>query len=195
VNIQNQMGDFVGFFSQGGELEASQFIQYGLKPELKYFKKGEFLISQGKPAPKLYFLKKGFARYVSVSSEGKEFTQAFASAPCIAGSTRAMVRSIPALFSIEALDDVLCFEVEWHDFFNKMKDHVEFLQAYNRLLEYMFIKKEEREHAFVQYSAERRYLNFLEAYPRLHNLIPLKMIASHIGITPIALSRIRKKLK
>jgi len=195
VNIHNQMDDFVSFFSGDDELEASQFTQYGLKPDVKHFKKGEFLIRQGKVDSKLYFLTKGFARYVSVSCEGKEFTQTFASAPCVAGSARSMAKNMPALFSIEALDDVVCLEFEWPDFFSKMKGQVEFLKAYNRLLGYLFLVKEEREYAFVQHNAERRYLNFLQAYPTLQNLIPVKMIASHIGITPIALSRIRKNLE
>jgi len=69
------------------------------------------------------------------------------------------------------------------------------MESYNHLLENMFIKKEEREYAFVQQSAEQRYLTFLDKNSQLRDKIPLKMIASHIGITPIALSRIRNKLK
>ena len=132
---------------------------------------------------------------MSISAEGKEFTQSFAYAPGISGSTRAMTRNVDALFSIEALDDVICLELDWHVFFEQMKSKAGFMAAYNRLLENMFIKKEEREYAFVQQSAEQRYLTFLDKNPELGDKIPLKMIASHIGITPIALSRIRNKLK
>jgi len=196
VNIQSQQESFVGYFSgPNGNLEIEDFEKFGLKGELKHYKEGELLISQGKMAPKLFFLVKGFVRFMSVSVEGKEFTQSFASAPSIAGSTRAMTRKKPSLFSIESLSDVLCFEFDWDDFFETMKSQPGFLEAYNSLLETLFIKKEEREYAFVQQSAEQRYLQFLENNPQLKDNIPLKMIASHIGITPIALSRIRKKLK
>ncbi len=196
MNIQTQMQDFVGYFTEpGSSLEASNFDKYGLCPELKHYKKGQLLISQGQPAPKLFFLVEGFVRYISISPEGKEFTQSFACAPSVCGSTRAMTRKTPALFSIEALDDVLCLEFEWFIFYKQMKPQPGFLTAYNCLLENMFIKKEEREYAFVQHSAEQRYLDFLETNPQLRDKLPLKMIASHIGITPIALSRIRKKLK
>ena len=40
-------------------------------------------------------------------------------------------------------------------------------------------------------SAKQRYEYFLESYPQLANRIPLKMIASYLGITPGALSNIR----
>ena len=196
MNIQTQMQDFVAYFSKPGcGIDATDFEKYGLSPELRHYKKDQLLISQGQLAPKLFFLVKGFVRYMSISPEGKEFTQSFACAPSIVGSTRAMTRKAPALFSIEALDDVLCLEFEWSIFFTKMQPQPGFLTAYNCLLENMFIKKEEREYAFVQHSAEQRYLDFLESNPQLRDKLPLKMIASHIGITPIALSRIRKKLK
>ncbi len=196
MSLHIHMEDFVQYFS-GNKLsiDTTDFDKFGLKAKLKSYQKGQLLITQGQPAPKLFFMVKGFVRYLSVSAEGKEFTQSFAYAPSITGSTRAMTRNIDALFSIEALDDVICLEFEWLTFFEQMKSQPGFLTAYNRLLENMFIKKEEREYAFVQHSAEQRYLTFLDKNPQLRDKIPLKMIASHIGITPIALSRIRNKLK
>ncbi len=190
------MEDFVQYFSDGNlSIDRANFEKFGLKAKLKYYQKGQQLITQGQPAAKLFFLVKGFVRYMSVSPEGKEFTQSFACAPSISGSTRAMTRNVATLFSIEALDDVICLEFEWQVFFAQMQYQPGFMSAYNHLLENMFIKKEEREYAFVQLSAEQRYLTFLDQNPQLRDKIPLKMIASHIGITPIALSRIRNKLK
>jgi len=39
-----------------------------------------------------------------------------------------------------------------------------------------------------------RYTYFLETYPDLHHRIPLRMIATYLGITPQALSTIRGKM-
>ncbi len=196
MNIQNQLQNFIAYFSGSNtRIDADDFARFGLKGELKHYEKGQFLIEQGQLSPKIYFLLQGYVRYLSLSEDGKEFTQSFASAPGIAGSTRAMTRNTRSLFSIEVLGDVLCLEFEWQTFFDVMKDKPGFLMAYNSLLETLFIKKEEREYAFVQQTAEQRYLNFLEENCQLRDQLPLKMIASHIGITPIALSRIRKKLK
>jgi len=196
MSLKNPMEDFVKYFSGANlSVDSTNFTQFGLKANLKHYRKGQLLITQGQPAPKLYFIVKGIVRYMSISIEGKEFTQSFACAPCVGGSTRAMTRNVDALFSIEALEDVICLEFDWLAFYEQMKSQPGFMAAYNRLLENMFIKKEEREYAFVQHSAEQRYLTFLDSNPELRDKIPLKMIASHIGITPIALSRIRKKLR
>jgi CRP-like cAMP-binding protein len=196
MHIPSQMGEFVRYFSGDKPvIELSDFEKHGLQGELKHYKKGEYLISQGDMAPNIYFLIKGLVRYVSISAEGKEFTQAFSSAPGIAGSTRAMVSRTQALFGIEVLDDVLCLQFDWQSLYQTMKPKVGFLEAYSQLLEQMFAKKEAREYYLLQQTAEQRYLEFVNDNPSLRDLVPLKVVASYIGITPIALSRIRKKLK
>ncbi len=196
MHVVKQMSEFVEFFSGTNAIVDQQdFLKFGLQGEFKHYKKGQHLITQGVPAPYIFFLTKGLVRYVSLSPEGKEFTQSFSSAPGIAGSTRAMVFEAEALFSIEVLDDVLCWQFDWQDFFTTMKSQTGFLEAYSRLLENMFAKKEAREYYLLQQTAEQRYLEFMHDNPELKDVVPLKIIASYIGITPIALSRIRKKLK
>lgn len=196
MNRQQVEQAFITYFSQScGKFKATDFEQLGVNAELKYYAKGDFLIRQGQSASKLMFLATGLARYVSISPEGKEFTQSFASAPGLAGSTRAMVYRTPALFGIEVLEACLCLEFEWNHFFETLKHYPGFLETYVHLLETLFIGKEERENAFVQLSAEQRYLNFLDQHAELANRIPLQYIASYIGITPVALSRIRKRLR
>lgn len=166
-----------------------------LEPQIKHLAKGEYLFQQGESATNLYFLCYGLVRYVSLSEEGKEFTQSFAAAPRIAGSTRAMVRRSPALFSIEVLEDALVLEYPWAEFYQQMSQCPNFLLTYVHLLEHLFIGKEERENALVKHSAERRYLDFISQFSDLEKRIPLQYIASYIGITPVALSRIRNRLK
>jgi hypothetical protein len=43
-------------------------------------------------------------------------------------------------------------------------------------------------------TADERYLAFREKYPNLEQYVPLKYIASYLGITPEFLSKIRRKL-
>ena len=196
MNLQIVERDFLNFLSNTfGLFEIRSFEELGISGEIKLYKKGERLITQGELAPNIYYFTQGLTRYVSVSPDGKEFTQSFAHGPCIAGSTHAMVRQVPTNFSIEVIEDVLCLEFEWQRFFNAMKKDLGFLETYTRMIEELFIGKCDREYSFVQKTAEERYLDFLEKHSELVDKIPLQYIASYIGITPVALSRIRKKLK
>lgn len=54
--------------------------------------------------------------------------------------------------------------------------------------------KDAREIEIVQENAGQRYQRFLKEYPSLNSRIPQYHIASHLGITPTQLSRIRKKI-
>ena len=166
-----------------------------LEIDIHTIKKGDYLFSQGELANRIYSLNTGTVRYVSVSDQGKEFTQAFVQAPSIIGSTRAMVTQEPALFSIQALDNTVITSFNWQIFISKMNQDTEFLKCYVSLLEKIFIKKEERESEFVKENAQTRYLNFCVQYPNLKNTLPKQQIASYLGITAVALSRIRTKLK
>ncbi|MBU1466362.1 MAG: Crp/Fnr family transcriptional regulator [Gammaproteobacteria bacterium] len=163
--------------------------------DVHVIRKGDYLFQQDDFANRLYFLHSGLVRYVSVSDEGKEFTQTFAKSPRIIGSTKAMVTETRVLFGIQALEDSMVSSYTWQAFYAQMRHDIGFLECYAKFLERIFIVKEERENAFVKHSAERRYLDFCAAYPELKDSIPQQQIASYIGITPVALSRIRHRLK
>jgi CRP-like cAMP-binding protein len=63
-----------------------------------------------------------------------------------------------------------------------------------KYVETLFIEKEKRERRLLSEDAATRYLSFQKDYPGLEDKIPQYQIASYLGITPVALSRIRKKL-
>ena len=60
--------------------------------------------------------------------------------------------------------------------------------------ENLFLLKSKRELSLLNNTPEERYLNLFHERPELIKQIPLKYIASYIGVTPQALSRIRKRI-
>lgn len=60
--------------------------------------------------------------------------------------------------------------------------------------EILYMEKSKRELSLLSMTAEQRYLNLFSEQQELIRLIPLKYIASYIGITPQALSRIRRRI-
>jgi len=195
MNQQQLEHQFLDFFRQfSAHFKPKPFAELGIASEVKSFDKGDLLIEQGTPATTLFFLSSGLLRYVSYSEEGKEFSKFFLGAPGLAGSTRSMLTKQPSYFSIEVLEPAICLCFNWDDFYLKMRYNEGFLEAYLGMLEGMFLIKEEREASFVLANAEQRYLNFIAKNPHLLGRVPLQYIASYIGITPVALSRIRRKL-
>ena len=60
--------------------------------------------------------------------------------------------------------------------------------------ERLFLIKSKREISLLNETAEERYLKLFDERPELIKEIPLKYIASYIGVTAQALSRIRKRI-
>ena len=67
-------------------------------------------------------------------------------------------------------------------------------KAYSiRLLELLFLRKAEREYELLGLRADARYRVFLEKYPDLSARVKARHIASYLGITPVHLSRLRRR--
>jgi CRP-like cAMP-binding protein len=156
--------------------------------------KGEVFIHEGTVPQKFAFVVKGLFRYYYINDKGNEFTKGFFPEHTFITSYSAMTDGTPSYYTIEALEDavVLVFEYsKWKVLYNAHPCWREFLLA---LLEKGFRKKETRERELLLLSAEERYRSFLKEKPPLENRIKQHHIASYLGITPVALSRIRKNM-
>ena len=174
------------------ELEWHYFADR-IKP--RDFDKGDLLVSTGAPASEFFFLASGLVRLFYTTDEGKEFNKSFCLANDFVGAYSAAALNLPSRFSIQALEPtqtLLIPAVLLNELFER---HHAWERLGRKLAENLAIKKEFREAALLLDAAETRYQNFLEEYPGLYQRIPQYHIASYLGITDVALSRIRKRLR
>ena len=96
----------------------------------------------------------------------------------------------PTELCIETIEDseIVIFTI---DDFNYAESSKEKLQKNSKLLARRIGSLQRRVIQLMSSSAKERYQIFLETYPLLPNRVPQKMIASYLGITPEALSKIR----
>ncbi len=66
---------------------------------------------------------------------------------------------------------------------------------YQHLMAVQLRIKEEKELLLLTESPQARYQHFLASFPALDARVPDHQIAAYLGITPISLSRIRRRLK
>lgn len=137
----------------------------------------------------------GLFRYVYISEQGKELTKAFMAEKSFISSYSAMKSGSRSHFYIEALEPSSVFTIPYNDWEKLRAQNPSWNLLLIKLLEKGYSVKEKREREFLLLDAESRYRIFLEEYPDLEKRVKQHMIASYLGITPIALSRIRKKMK
>ncbi len=158
--------------------------------EVKSLPKKSFYVREGQTPYSFAFVYKGLFRYYYADKTGHEFTKGFMPENAFISSYSALIQHRESYFTIEALEDAIILDIpyeKWHAFMLQEPGWQHFLIA---LLE----KKETREREFLLLSAEERYTRFLETHPGLDKRIKQHLIASYLGITPVALSRIRKKM-
>lgn len=73
--------------------------------------------------------------------------------------------------------------------------HIEWAKALNALLLDFAAKKEERERVFLTMKPADRFLWLKSKMPRLIDRVPQKDLAAYLGVTPVGLNRIIKRLE
>jgi CRP-like cAMP-binding protein len=112
----------------------------------------------------------------------------------ISGYDSFLTRS-PSTYNIETLTKTTLWRVTHHDLQDIYARTAMGNQIGRQASEELFLKKSKRELSLLNESAEQRYLNLFTEQPHLFEKVPLKFIASYIGITPQALSRIRSRIQ
>lgn len=161
--------------------------------EVRKVKKKTLLLHQGNKATYFFHVVKGCLKSYVINSEGKECVIHLAPEGWVLGDLESFIYDADAIFNIAAVEDSEVI------FFDKRMiarvanaDREALLQEIERLHRHI-IKTNQRFIQLLSYSAEERYDAFCDMYPTLVQRIPLKLIASYLGITPEFLSRIRKR--
>lgn len=111
------------------------------------------------------------------------------------GSFYSSLTRTPCRFGIQALEKTRVIKARFADFTRLFDTDIRWERLGRVLAEQHFILKEQREAALLLDDAETRYRQFLEDYPGLDKRIAQYHIASYIGVTPVTLSRVRKKMR
>lgn len=158
----------------------------------KVYPKGSLLLEEGKICRKLYFLESGFMRYF-VNRDGKEVSKYFTEPPYCFTSQRSLTNNMPAQESIEALEESIVWEMTREDAFRLLEKLPTWSTFIRKLIQEVQYYTEIILEELQNQTAEERYLRMIDEQDILLEKVPLKYLASYLGIAPQSLSRIRKR--
>ena len=157
--------------------------------------KGASLVQAGETAAKLGFICKGVMRAYHVSRDGQEYTKTIFQERDFVAPLAALTTRQPSPITLQALTPVELLLCDYQALEGLYRKH-HCLEHFGRLtIQREWVKKEIREIQLVTLGASRRYELFLREHKGLEHRIPWYIIASYLGITPVALSRIRGRRK
>ncbi|MEM9985472.1 MAG: Crp/Fnr family transcriptional regulator [Bacteroidota bacterium] len=154
--------------------------------------KGEWLLQQGEVCRSLYFLETGLVMFSSYQ-EGEQVSKFFTEPPYLFTAQQSFLYQFPAQEGIICLEDCSLWEMTsklamellaqafWANFIRKITQEVQ----YNTEQLYLAMQNQ---------TAEDRYREMLSHQADLIQRVPLKFLASYLGVAPQSLSRIRKKI-
>ena len=151
---------------------------------------GESLVSAGEVAGKCWFLGAGFLRFYYITENGREFNKAFSRPGEIIVPLTSFITAQPNGFYIDAITDVESLAFPTRIIPELFERHPLWERVGRVLAEQMAMRKELRERELLLDSARTRYDRFAERYPELAEWLPQRQVASYIGITEQALSRL-----
>ncbi len=157
--------------------------------------KGGLFSQPGRAADRFAVVLRGLVRHYYVDAHGRESVKAFRGRLELTAPLAEMILDRPSRTFIEALGETALLVFRTADFERAAEHDVSLQRLARRIVERDFVFKEQREYEFLQLSAEERYRRLCAERPDTVALIPQYQVASYIGITPVALSRIRARAR
>ena len=156
---------------------------------------GDHLFSQGDDDSNVYFVKRGMLKAYYIRADGKEHIKSFLPEGSIIGSMVALVDHAPCTFSLMAVEDGVVTGLP----FAELKAAAEQdIALANVLIDFLSVygkRKERREYELLSLSPEERYSVLLETMPDVADRVNQADLAAYIGVTPQALSRIKRHIR
>ncbi|PWT96454.1 MAG: cyclic nucleotide-binding protein [Bacteroidetes bacterium] len=160
---------------------------------LTTLEKGDFYVKEGRVCDKLSFQRSGLVR-VYAKHDGKDVTQWISSKGYFITDLAGIICNEPSKFDIRALTYSELYTISKKDYLELPKLIPSWPACERILITRCFSFIEKRLFAQLSMTAEEQYKHMLNISPELFTQVPLKYLASMMGMTPESLSRIRNKM-
>ncbi|MBA3828047.1 MAG: Crp/Fnr family transcriptional regulator [Taibaiella sp.] len=155
--------------------------------------KKQHILKEGQRCDYAFFVMEGLLRVYYVKDD-MEVCCRFIHENHIGLSINSFYTRRPGYEYIEALETSTIARIH-HDKLQQLyKEYIEFNYVARIWTEHYASMMEHRSYMLRKQSAEERYLSFMEKYPMLLQRVPLKYIATYLGMTLETLSRMRSKV-
>jgi CRP/FNR family transcriptional regulator, anaerobic regulatory protein len=165
----------------------------GQSLRVQFFKKGEAIFKSGEVCTNVYLIRSGLVKLSYWTRDGKELIKSFIDEGGIFGSLYSQLTGKGSTYSAIALEDVEIDTLSYSILETLCRDNPDFQSALLGFFQQLALSKEIREYEFLCLSAQERYQNFCTYNLDLAKRIKQVDMALYLGITPVALSRLKHR--
>ncbi|MFT4032244.1 MAG: Crp/Fnr family transcriptional regulator [Siphonobacter sp.] len=180
-------------FNRISPLSETDWLYLNTHVETVHLKGRDILLQIGQVENYLYFINEGLLRFY-IKKDEREISLDFVEQKQIFCSFISYVGRMPSEVCIQALVPATVYRIHF-DVVEKLLDESKCYERFARLLVgSLYLRKLQKEINLLTRSAEENYASILLETPQVVKDIPVKDMASYLGIHPDSLSRIRRKL-
>jgi len=181
------------YFNELTDISNNEWLSFNSKLQRVEFSRKSIILERGKIEKYLSFIEKGIVRF-NIPKLDYDFTFAFAFENSFVSAYDSFLTQQPSIYNIEAISDCVLWQISYDDL-NAIYENTRVGDRIGRkVAENIYLKKMKREISLLEATAKKRYVDLMKEQPQLIQHIPLKYLASYIGIRPQSLSRIRKEI-
>jgi CRP-like cAMP-binding protein len=160
----------------------------------RHLRKGEFLQRAGEPARHMVFVAKGCLRSYVIDGKGKVHIVRFAPEDWWLADSARVLGGGPSELFIDAIEpsDLLTIDHASHQ--RILDAFPGYAAGYRVGLQRLVAAMDRRIVRSLSATVQDRYLDFVLTYPTLSRRVPLRMLASYLGMSPETLSRVRRRI-
>lgn len=181
------------YFERGLKMTDQDWKTFSSKIKRYEYPKKHLLLKAGQIEKHLSFIEKGIIRFY-IPKEENDLTFTFVFDDDFVSAYDSFLTQQASGYHVQTLEHTILWRISFDDLQSIYRKTEIGNMIGRKASEDLFLKKSKRELSLLNDTAEQRYLKLFSEQPQLIKQIPLKYIASYIGITPQALSRIRKRI-
>lgn len=188
---------FSGFYQYTGQILSFTAAEKALIESAFSFRqvpKKFKLAEEGKIARELFYIVKGLAR-LYYTKNGEEITGYIFKENLFASSYESFLRQVPSIQTLETIEDCDLLVINYSDLQKLYAELPKMQLLAGKVAEQRFINGQQVLASFILDSPEERYRKFEAEHGDLLLRVPHHIIASYLGISPVSMSRIRKRMR
>lgn len=175
-------------------LDSQEIEELKARAKTRSIKRRQFILQDGDVCRHYNFVAQGCFKMYYVDTKGNEHNIQFAAENDWITDIGSFHSEKPSKLYIEAIEPSQVIQIEKPDLLFFYTNHPKFNRTFRVIMEDKFVELQNRLLQNISFTAQEKYLNFLQYYSNLSNRLPNTQIASYLGITPEFLSKIRKNL-
>lgn len=166
-------------------------------PLIKYktIPAGEHLYEYGSENSEISYVIKGLLRAYRVVEKGEQLTLTVCPEGKLVACWEQMLLNEPSNQNIDAIEDTTIIYFENSDTKALFENSPEIERFYYGILIEQLAERLLDYQKTLNRKPQARYLDIYHNQPKLLERLPQKIIASYIGVTPVSLSRLKKRLE